>query len=98
MYCSGPCVSFTGADESLKCSADCLKARPGFWGSLPAVHHELRSRAAFGWLWVPSFLNTRNDLLIGETSVGLLAEVEDLPQENSKGPSVGVGGELAIED
>ena len=87
-----------GTNESLKCSTDCLKAGPGFWSSFPTVHHEPRSGAAFGWLWVTSFLHACNDLLIGEASVGLLAEVEDLPQEDSKGPDVSAGGELAIED
>ena len=44
------------------------------------------------------FLGTLDYFLVGQPGVRLLAKGEDLPEQNSKGPDVGLRREFPVEE
>ena len=86
-----------GADQCCKQGTDCLETRPCFGRAFPTVPHEISRGAIWQDLGGDPFLNRLDHFFVGHPSVRLLTEGEDLPEENSESPDVGLRREFPIQ-
>lgn len=79
-------------------SPECAKQWALVWCTLPAHEHDgIDLVGALGWLSEKRHVDDiLHHLCVGDSAVRLCSEREDLPEENSKGPDIGVGGEFLV--
>ena len=86
------------AEGGLHLSPECAEQGTLVWRALPAHEHDgVDIVGALCWLSEKRHVDdVLHNLRVGDFAVGLCSKREDFPEEDPKGPDVGVGGEFLV--